>query len=100
MRIGNLSLQNASLTEVIDQLARQLHINYILDPAVIGPITNTVSYANANAKAGPYIKDDIKQDRSVYPDAATMKKLFAEATPSPEIERLRTRIWTRIKAGN
>lgn len=75
-------------------------LNYILDPAVIGPITNTVSYANANAKAGPYIKDDIKQDRSVYPDAATMKKLFAEATPSPEIERLRTRIWTRIKAGN
>ena len=32
VRIGNLSLQNASLTEVIDQLARQLHINYILDP--------------------------------------------------------------------
>lgn len=38
VRIGNLSLQNASLTEVIDQLARQLHINYILDPAVKGSI--------------------------------------------------------------
>ena len=38
VRIGNLSLQNASLTEVINQLARQLHINYILDPAVKGNI--------------------------------------------------------------
>ncbi len=38
MRIGNLSLQNASLTEVINQLARQLHINYILDPGVKGNI--------------------------------------------------------------
>ncbi|MEQ1885760.1 MAG: hypothetical protein ABL967_11915, partial [Bryobacteraceae bacterium] len=38
VRIGNLSLQNASLTEVIDQLARQLKINYILDPAVKGSI--------------------------------------------------------------
>jgi len=38
VRIGNLSLQNASLTEVIDQLARQLRINYILDPAVKGGV--------------------------------------------------------------
>jgi general secretion pathway protein D len=36
--IGNLSLQNASLTEVIDTLARQLRLNYILDPAVKGGV--------------------------------------------------------------
>src|ERR1700748_221159 len=36
--IGNLSLQNASLTEVIDQMARTLKINYILDPRVKGGV--------------------------------------------------------------
>jgi general secretion pathway protein D len=36
--IGNLTLENASLTQVIDQLARQLHINYILDPGVKGGV--------------------------------------------------------------
>ena len=36
---GTLSLQNASLTEVIDALARQLGINYILDPRVKGSVT-------------------------------------------------------------
>ncbi|MEO7142520.1 MAG: hypothetical protein ABI165_03365, partial [Bryobacteraceae bacterium] len=35
---SGLSLQNASLTEVIDILARQLKINYILDPRVKGGV--------------------------------------------------------------
>src|SRR5262245_27958682 len=34
-----LNLPNASLTEVIDILARQLKINYILDPRVKGNVT-------------------------------------------------------------
>ncbi|HYZ86935.1 MAG TPA: type II secretion system secretin GspD [Bryobacteraceae bacterium] len=36
---GGLNLQNASLVEVIDILARQLKINYILDPRVKGAVT-------------------------------------------------------------
>ena len=36
---GGLNLTNASLTEVIDILARDLHINYILDPKVKGSVT-------------------------------------------------------------
>jgi general secretion pathway protein D len=36
--IGNLSLQNASLTEVIDQMAKMLKINYILDPRIKGGV--------------------------------------------------------------
>src|SRR5580698_9020150 len=39
VQMGALNLQNASLTEVIDQLARQLHINYIIDPSVKGGVT-------------------------------------------------------------
>jgi general secretion pathway protein D len=35
---GGLNLQNASLTEVIDAICRQLKINYILDPRVRGSV--------------------------------------------------------------
>jgi general secretion pathway protein D len=35
---GGLSLNNVSLTEVIDLLARQLHLNIILDPRVRGGV--------------------------------------------------------------
>jgi general secretion pathway protein D len=37
--MGNLNLENASLTAVVDQLARQLKLNLIVDPAVKGSIT-------------------------------------------------------------
>jgi general secretion pathway protein D len=35
---GGLNLHNASLTEVIDMLARELRINYVLDPRVKGAV--------------------------------------------------------------
>src|SRR5437764_2401636 len=35
---GGITFNNASLTEVIDMLARQLHINYVLDPRVKGGV--------------------------------------------------------------
>ena len=34
--MGNINLENASLTAVIDQLARQLKLNLIVDPSVKG----------------------------------------------------------------
>src|SRR6266699_5131790 len=37
--VGNLNLQDASLTEVVDQLARQLKINIQVDPRVKGTVT-------------------------------------------------------------
>ena len=36
---GSLSLEDASLVQVIDALCRQLKINYILDPRVEGSVT-------------------------------------------------------------
>lgn len=49
--LGNLSLQNASLVEVIDQLARKLRINYILDPAVKGGVTLNTYGSTTNLDA-------------------------------------------------
>jgi putrescine transport system substrate-binding protein len=80
--------------------AAHAFIDYILRPEVIAPISNDVAYANANAKAGPLLTKDLRADENVYPKADTMKRLFPESTPSPEIERLRTRIWTRVKSGS
>ncbi|MBI4892387.1 MAG: type II secretion system secretin GspD [Acidobacteria bacterium] len=37
--IGGLSLQNVSLTEVVDYLARQLKINYIIEKGIGGGVT-------------------------------------------------------------
>ncbi|MGZ5890766.1 MAG: extracellular solute-binding protein, partial [Hyphomicrobium sp.] len=74
-------------------------LNYILDPKVIGPISNKVYYANANTKAAPFVDPKLLADKTVYPDQATIAHLFGEMVPTPEIERLRTRLWNRVKSG-
>jgi putrescine transport system substrate-binding protein len=74
-------------------------LDYILRPDVIAPISDAVDYANGNAQAWPLVAAPLRNDAAVYPGAETMKRLFPEQTPSLPIERLRTRIWTRIKSG-
>ena len=74
-------------------------LDYILRPDVVGPISNTVRYANANIKAGPFMDAVLRNDKNVYPDAAAMTRLFPEIIPPQELERLRTRLWNRIKSG-
>jgi len=80
--------------------AAHAFLDYILTPEVIGPITNEVWYANANAQAKPFVEKEILEDETVYPGADMMAKLFPENSPPQDIERLRTRIWTRVKSGN
>jgi putrescine transport system substrate-binding protein len=75
-------------------------LNYILKPDVIGPISNAVYYANPNLKAAPFMDKELLDDPAVYPPADVAKKLLTETIPTPEIERLRTRLWTRVKSGS
>ncbi|WP_269532514.1 extracellular solute-binding protein [Chitinimonas sp. BJYL2] len=50
-------------------------INNILDPKVVADITNTVSYANPNAKATGLVDKKISGDAKIYPTAAALQKL-------------------------
>ena len=72
-------------------------IDYILRPEVVAAITNYVNYPNANAASLPFVKDEIKNDESVYPNPETRKNLFPNVVNTPEYDRLATRTWTRIK---
>lgn len=75
-------------------------IDYILRPDVIGPISNTVYYANPNLKAAEFMDKELLEDPAVYPPADVAAKFLTEGTPAPDIERLRTRLWTQVKTGS
>lgn len=79
--------------------AAHAFLNYILEPEVMAAITNEVFYANANAKASPFVSQEILDDKNVYPAPETMARLFPETAPSAEIEALRTRLWNGVKTG-
>lgn len=74
-------------------------MNYLLEPRVMAGISDAVRYANGNTQADALVEASLKADPTVYPPEAVMDKLFALEAMPPKIDRLRTRIWSRIKSG-
>lgn len=74
-------------------------LDYILRPEVIAGVSNYVAYANGNKASLPMIDANVLNDPGVYPSEETLNKLFTLAELPANIERLRTRAWTRIKSG-
>ena len=77
--------------------AHQL-IDYLLDPKIAARNTNFVSYADGD-QPSDLIEPSIRNDRAIYPDAATMAKLFTIIAHEQKTQRLINRLWTRIKTG-
>jgi putrescine transport system substrate-binding protein len=74
-------------------------LNYILDPRVIAGITNEIYYGNANLAANAYVRPEILNDPNLYPTPDIQARLYPSREASIAVERIRTRIWTRIKTG-
>ncbi|EHD21958.1 MULTISPECIES: spermidine/putrescine ABC transporter substrate-binding protein PotF [Brenneria] len=74
-------------------------LNYLLKPDVIANISNHVYYASANKEAVPLVNEEIRNDPGIYPPADVRAKLFTLKVQSPQIDRTRTRAWTKVKSG-
>ena len=82
-----------------DEKAGYSFMNYLLEPKVMADISNYVHYANGNAQADGLVDPALKGDNTVYPEESVMSSLYAlEAMPA-KIDRLRTRIWSKVKSG-
>jgi putrescine transport system substrate-binding protein len=74
-------------------------INYLQRPEVAAKNTNFISYANGNLASQKFIDKSIIDDKAIYPNEATMRKLYTIGAPDPKTQRLINRLWTRIKTG-
>jgi putrescine transport system substrate-binding protein len=74
-------------------------INYLLKPEVAARNSDFVAYANGNLASQKFIDRSILDDRTIYPDAATMAKLYIITAHDQKTQRLINRLWTRIKTG-
>lgn len=74
-------------------------MNYLLEPKVIATISDYVHYANGNAEADSLVDPAIKADNKVYPPQAVIGSLFPLEAMPLKIDRLRTRIWSKVKNG-
>jgi putrescine transport system substrate-binding protein len=74
-------------------------VDYLLKPEVAAKNTNYISYANGNLASQKLIDKAILDDRTIYPDDATMAKLYTITAHDQKTQRLINRLWTRIKTG-
>jgi putrescine transport system substrate-binding protein len=75
-------------------------LDFLMEPEIIGGITNYVSYPNGNADSLPFVDEAIRNDPAIYPSEETMKGLFTMQVMPPKIQRVRNRVWTKLKTGH
>ena len=74
-------------------------IDYLLRPDVAAKNSNLVAYANGNLASQKFVDKAVFDDKSVYPDAATMGRLYTVSARDQKSQRLLNRLWTKIKTG-
>ncbi len=74
-------------------------LNFIMDAQNMADASNYVYYANGNLASQPMLEADVIEDPAIYPTPETLENLYT-ATPYPaKVQRVVTRMWTRIKSG-
>ena len=76
------------------------YINFLLDARIAADGIDTVTYASGVGAAKRLADPVIVNDPIIYPSAEDEKKLFGGAIEDMNLERLRTRIWTKFKSGS
>jgi putrescine transport system substrate-binding protein len=74
-------------------------IDYLLRPEVAAKNSNLVAYANGNLASQKFLDKSVLDDKSVYPDAATMDRLYTVSARDQKSQRVVNRLWTKIKTG-
>ena len=76
-------------------------LNYMLRPEVIAAATNYVYYANANQASVDLglVDEEVTSDPAIYPDEATLEKLYTTTPYSFETQEFVDAIWAEFVAG-
>jgi putrescine transport system substrate-binding protein len=74
-------------------------INYLYRPEIAAKNSDFLSYANGNLASQKLVDPKILDDKNIYPDEATMKKLFVITARDSATQRVINRLWTRVKTG-
>jgi len=74
-------------------------LNFIMDAQNMADASNYVYYANGNLASQEHLVEDVIGDPAIYPDETTLGTLFT-TTPYPaKVQRVVTRLWTKVKSG-
>ncbi|SLN37719.1 Putrescine-binding periplasmic protein precursor [Pseudoruegeria aquimaris] len=75
-------------------------LNFIMDAENMAAASNYVYYANGNKASQEFLEEDVIGDVAIYPDEETLKNLYTTSPYGPKVQRVVTRLWTKVKSGS
>ena len=73
-------------------------MNFMLEGKNSAELTNLIGSGNPNMEAMQYIKPEIAKNKAIFPDKAELSRLEQLKDLNVKQRRLRSRLWTEIKA--
>lgn len=74
-------------------------IDFIMRAYVAAAASNYVNYANGNKASQGLLDEGVISDPAIYPSTETMKNLYSVTAYAPKVNRVVTRMWTKVKTG-
>ena len=74
-------------------------INFMLRPQVAARNSSITNYANGVIDSKPFVEKSVLENPAIYPDDATMARLFTITPYDAATQRIVTREWIRVKTG-
>ena len=72
-------------------------IDFMLQGENAADVSNLIGAGNPNAAAAPYIRQEVRAEKGIFPDAAGGARLEMLRDLEPRQRRLMSRLWTEIK---
>lgn len=72
-------------------------LNFLMRPEIMADITNYVWYPNGVLASKEFVDQEILDDPSVYPTPEVESKLYTFVVMPPKIDRVQSRVWSRVK---
>ncbi|WP_454269966.1 polyamine ABC transporter substrate-binding protein [Roseovarius sp. MBR-51] len=74
-------------------------LNFIMDAQNMAAASNYVYYANGNKASQEFLIEDVIGDPAIYPSEEALNNLFTTTPYDAKVQRVVTRLWTKIKSG-
>ncbi|MFC4668002.1 polyamine ABC transporter substrate-binding protein [Seohaeicola nanhaiensis] len=74
-------------------------LNFMMDAQNMAAASNYVYYANGNKASQEFLAEDVIGDPAIYPSEETVKNLYTVSPWDAKVQRVATRLWTKVKSG-
>ncbi len=95
-----MSIDNLAIPKDAPHLDGSLSLHRLsASPDIAARNSVATNFANGVAPSRPLIDKAVANDPSVYPNDATMRRLFTVTAPDQAVQKMITRMWTTVKTG-